>query len=100
MKTYTLAGGCFWCLDAVFRRLEGVNEVISGYSGGSVSNPSYEEVSTGETGHAESVQIKFDEKIIPGDVILDIYFLIHNPTRLYSVALSINEVLQIHASNL
>jgi len=82
MKTYTLAGGCFWCLDAVFRRLEGVNEVISGYSGGSVSNPSYEEVSTGETGHAESVQIKFDEKIIPGDVILDIYFLIHNPTTL------------------
>jgi len=82
MKTYTLAGGCFWCLDAVFRRLEGVNEVISGYSGGSVADPSYEEVSSGETGHAESVKITFDESIIPSDVILDIFFLIHNPTTL------------------
>jgi len=82
MTTYVLAGGCFWCLDAVYRRLKGIGEVVSGYAGGGIDNPTYEQVSTGETGHAEVVQITFDESIIPGDVILDLFFLIHDPTTL------------------
>lgn len=82
MTTYTLAGGCFWCLDAVYRRVKGVTDVISGYTGGDVDNPTYEQVSTGTTGHAEAVQVTFDETIIAKDVILDIFFLIHDPTTL------------------
>lgn len=82
MTTYVIAGGCFWCLDAVYRRLKGVTEVVSGYAGGEVPDPSYEEVSSGETGHAEVVQITFDESVIPSDVILDLFFLIHDPTTL------------------
>lgn len=82
MTTYVLAGGCFWCLDAVYRGIKGVSEVVSGYAGGDVSHPTYEKVSTGATGHAESVQITFDESVIPGDVVLDIFFLIHDPTTL------------------
>jgi peptide-methionine (S)-S-oxide reductase len=82
MKTYVLAGGCFWCLDAVYRRLKGVTEVVSGYAGGDIPDPTYDAVSTGETGHAEVVQITFDESIIPSDVILDLFFLIHDPTTL------------------
>lgn len=80
MTTYVIAGGCFWCLDAVYRRLKGVKSVVSGYAGGAVLNPTYEQVSTGETGHAEAVEITFDEKVIPKDVILDLFFLIHDPT--------------------
>lgn len=82
MTTYVIAGGCFWCLDAVYRRLKGVESVVSGYAGGAVVSPSYEQVSTGETGHAEAVQITFDEAIIPKKVILDLFFLIHDPTTL------------------
>ena len=82
MTTYVLAGGCFWCLDAVYRRLKGVTEVVSGYAGGAVDNPTYEQVSTAETGHAEVVQITFDETIIPRETILDLFFLIHDPTTL------------------
>lgn len=82
MTTYVLAGGCFWCLDAVYRRLKGVESVVSGYTGGNITEPSYEQVSTGTTGHAEAVQITFDESIIPGDTILDLFFLIHDPTTL------------------
>ncbi|MDQ5982788.1 MAG: peptide-methionine (S)-S-oxide reductase [Patescibacteria group bacterium] len=82
MTTYTLAGGCFWCLDAVYRRIKGVSNVVSGYTGGDSDSPTYEQVSSGSTGHAEAVQITFDESIIPGDVILDIFFLIHDPTTL------------------
>ena len=82
MTTYVIAGGCFWCLDAVYRRLKGVTEVVSGYAGGTTPNPTYGEVSTGETGHAEVVKVTFDESIIPGDVILDLFFLIHDPTTL------------------
>jgi peptide-methionine (S)-S-oxide reductase len=82
MATYVLAGGCFWCLDAVYRRLKGIESVVSGYTGGTVENPTYEQVCTGETGHAESVQITFDESVIPGSTILDLYFLIHDPTTL------------------
>lgn len=80
MTTYVLAGGCFWCLDAVYRGIKGVTEVVSGYTGGDIQDPSYEQVSTGQTGHAEAVQVTFDETVIPGDVILDIFFLIHDPT--------------------
>lgn len=82
MTTFTLAGGCFWCLDAVYQRLSGVDKVVSGFCGGDIPYPSYDQVSTGLTGHAESVQLSFDETIIPADVILDIYFLIHDPTTL------------------
>jgi len=81
MTTYTLAGGCFWCLDAVYRRLRGVTSVESGYAGGK-GPATYARVSTGETGYAESVHITFDETAIPSDTILDLFFLIHNPTTL------------------
>lgn len=80
MTTFVLAGGCFWCLDAVYRRLHGVTRVESGYTGGDIEDPRYEEVSTGRTGHAEAIKVTFDETIIPADVILDIFFLIHDPT--------------------
>ncbi len=82
MTTYTLAGGCFWCLDAVFRGLKGVESSVCGYAGGTAEEASYYVVATGKTGHAESVQVTFDEIVIPADVILDIFFLIHNPTTL------------------
>lgn len=82
MTTYTLAGGCFWCLDAVYRRVTGVKNVVSGYTGGDVPTPSYDQVSMGTTGHAEAVQVSFDESIVPADVILDLFFLIHDPTTL------------------
>lgn len=82
MTTYVIAGGCFWCLDAVYRRIKGVSEVVSGYSGGEVTNPSYEQVSGGQTGHAEAVQLTFDETVLPSEVILDLFFLIHDPTTL------------------
>lgn len=82
MTTYVLAGGCFWCLDAVYRRILGVESVVSGYCGGDLPYPNYDQVSAGTSGHAESVQITFDETIIPGDVILDLFFLIHDPTTL------------------
>jgi len=65
METATFAGGCFWCTEAIFKRLKGVENVMSGYSGGKMGNPNYEEVSSGDTGHAEAVQIQFDPKVIP-----------------------------------
>jgi peptide-methionine (S)-S-oxide reductase len=80
MTTYTLAGGCFWCLDAVFRRLKGVEVSMCGYAGGLANDANYSVVSTGTTGHAEAVQVTFDETVIPAETILDIFFLIHNPT--------------------
>jgi len=78
----TLAGGCFWCLEAVFREIDGVYDVTSGYSGGTTTNPSYEDVSTGSTGHAEAVQITFDPKVISFEEILKIFFTVHDPTTL------------------
>jgi len=80
MTTYILGGGCFWCLDAVYRRIKGVLEVESGYSGGDTDNPTYQAVCGGTTGHAEVVKVTFDEKIIPAETLLDIFFLIHDPT--------------------
>lgn len=82
MKTYVLAGGCFWCLDAAYRVLDGVVDVVSGYTGGEVENPSYELVCTGTTGHAEAVAVTFDPDVIPSDVILDVFFTIHDPRQL------------------
>jgi peptide-methionine (S)-S-oxide reductase len=78
----TLGGGCFWCMEAVFQRLNGVLEVYSGYMGGETENPSYKEVCTGNTGHAEVVQITFDIQRISFDDLLDIFFEMHDPTTL------------------
>jgi peptide-methionine (S)-S-oxide reductase len=78
----TLAGGCFWCLDAVFRDLRGVEKVESGYSGGTTVNPSYEQVCSGRTGHAEVVQVTFDPSTISFRELLGIFFTIHDPTTL------------------
>ncbi len=82
----TLAGGCFWCTEAIFKRLKGVETVTSGYSGGHVhppaGGPSYEQVTTGVTGHAEAVQIEFDPSVISYEKILEIFFHLHDPTTL------------------
>lgn len=80
--TYRLAGGCFWCLDAVYRAVRGVREVESGYTGGDVEAPRYEQVCAGTTGHAEAVAVTFDPRVVPGDVILDIFFHLHDPRQL------------------
>ncbi|MDQ1526276.1 MAG: peptide-methionine (S)-S-oxide reductase, partial [Microbacteriaceae bacterium] len=77
-----LAGGCFWCLDAVYRTLRGVSDVVSGYTGGTAVNPSYEAVCTGATGHAEAVAVTFDPEVIPAEVILDVFFTLHDPRQL------------------
>src|SRR6266513_3028701 len=81
-ETVTLANGCFWCSEAVFKRLKGVKSVLPGYAGGIVKNPSYDQVCTGKTGHAESTQIEFDPKVISFEKILDIFWHTHNPTTL------------------
>ena len=78
----TLAGGCFWCLEAIFAELNGVEEVVSGYTGGKSANPSYHEVCSGKTGHAEAVQITFNSQIISYKEILEVLFQIHDPTTL------------------
>ena len=76
----TLGGGCFWCLDAVFRELRGVEQVVSGYAGGHVANPTYEQVCSGRTGHAEVVQITFDPSKVTYRELLEVFFTIHDPT--------------------
>lgn len=78
----TLGGGCFWCLEAVFTRLNGVSSVRSGYSGGSVENPTWEQVCNGVTGHTEVCEIKFDSTLISLDTILEVFWEIHDPTTL------------------
>lgn len=80
LETATFAGGCFWCIDAPFEDLDGVKKVVSGYSGGSVSNPTYEQVSTGSTGHMETVQVTFDPQVISYSEILDVYWREFDPT--------------------
>jgi peptide-methionine (S)-S-oxide reductase len=78
----TIAGGCFWCTEAVFLELKGVEKVVSGYSGGQVENPSYEQVCSGRTGHAEAIQITYDPKVISFENILRVFFTTHDPTTL------------------
>ena len=78
----TLGGGCFWCTEAIFNELKGVEKVESGYSGGTVPNPTYEQVCTGATGHAEVVQITFDPSVISFKEILQVFFTLHDPTTL------------------
>lgn len=78
----TLAGGCFWCVEAVFNDLQGVESAISGYAGGNVPNPSYEQVCTGTTGHAEAVQVTFDPAVVTFRQLLEVFFSIHDPTTL------------------
>ena len=82
VKTFVLAGGCFWCLDAVYRTLRGVHEVVSGYTGGHTIHPDYESVCSGSTGHAEAVAVTFDPVVIPDDIILDVFFSLHDPRQL------------------
>ena len=78
----TLAGGCFWCLEAVYVELEGVEKVVSGYAGGAIPNPSYEQVCSGRTGHAEIVQVTFDPGVVTHEDLLGVFFTIHDPTTL------------------
>lgn len=82
LQTATLGGGCFWCTEAVFLELKGVESVVSGYSGGKVKNPTYREVCSGLTGHAEVIQIKFDPAVVTYEEILEVFFNTHDPTTL------------------
>ncbi len=82
MELATIGGGCFWCVESCFNMLKGVESVTSGYSGGHKDKPTYEEVCTGETGHAEVVQIKFDPNIISFSKLLEVFWFLHNPTTL------------------
>ena len=82
LETVTLGGGCFWCVEAVFDDLQGVEDVVSGYMGGQSTNPTYEQICTGRTGHAEVIEVKFDPAIISFRGILEVFFAVHNPTTL------------------
>ncbi len=80
MDTITFGGGCFWCIEAVFQSLQGVESATSGYMGGHIKNPAYREVCTGRTGHAEVVQVTFDSETLPLETLLDVFFTAHDPT--------------------
>ncbi len=82
LETATFGAGCFWCVEAIYQNLDGVQSVISGYSGGDVENPSYDDVCSGETGHAEVTQIYFDPKVISYDDLLNVFWQTHDPTTL------------------
>jgi peptide-methionine (S)-S-oxide reductase len=82
LETATLAGGCFWCLEAVYDDLKGVESVVSGYAGGAVRNPTYEQVCGGNTGHAEVTQLTFDPSVVSFKELLEVFFTIHDPTTL------------------
>lgn len=82
LETATLAGGCFWCTEALFKRLKGVKSVISGYAGGWKEKPGYDEVCAGQTGHAEAIQIVFEPKIISHQQLLEIFWRVHDPTTI------------------
>ena len=82
MKEIIVGGGCFWCIEAVFRRVKGVKAAISGYAGGKRKNPTYKQVCSGATGHAEVVKVVYDEKEITLEELLDIFFTVHDPTTL------------------
>ena len=82
MERFTLAGGCFWCLDSAYTQLQGIGEVTCGYAGGHDQNPNYESVCNGSTGHAEVVAIEFDPEVISREIVLDVFFTVHDPTQL------------------
>ena len=82
LEQITFGGGCFWCVESCFNMLKGVESAVSGYSGGHKENPTYEEVCTGETGHAEVVQINFDPSLISYEQLMDVFFFLHDPTQL------------------
>lgn len=82
MKTATFANGCFWCTEAVFQRLEGVSDIVSGFTGGNIKNPPYREVVQGRTGHAEAIQLQYDETLISYEELLLVFFTTHDPTTL------------------
>jgi peptide-methionine (S)-S-oxide reductase len=82
LETATLGAGCFWCIEAVYQQLKGVNRVVSGYTGGEVENPTYHQVCRGDTGHAEVVRITFDPDVISYAELLDVFWLTHDPTTL------------------
>jgi len=82
LEVATLAGGCFWCIEAVFREIDGVENVVSGYAGGSTTDPTYQQVCTGKTGHAEAVQVSFNPSKVSYQEILEIFFSVHDPTTL------------------
>lgn len=82
LKTATFGGGCFWCTEAVFQNLKGVRKVVSGYMGGTTENPTYMEICNGDTGHAEVIQVEFDDEEVSFDDLLLVFFKTHNPTTL------------------
>lgn len=82
LETITLAGGCYWCVEAIYENLDGVKSAVSGYAGGKIANPSYEDVSTGRTGYAEAVQITYDKNVTSLDEIFKVFFTVHDPTTL------------------
>ncbi|MEN3950954.1 peptide-methionine (S)-S-oxide reductase MsrA [Iodidimonas sp. SYSU 1G8] len=82
LETATLAGGCFWCTEAVFLPVRGVESVVSGYTDGQTANPTYQQICTGTTGHAEAVQVRFDPSVVSYDTLLDMFFATHDPTQL------------------
>jgi len=82
MKSFVLGGGCFWCLDSTFMQFRGISDVEVGYAGGHTANPDYESVCSGKTGHAEVAVVHFDESVIPAEVVLDMFFTLHDPTQL------------------
>ncbi len=82
MQVAVLAGGCFWCTEAVFQRLEGVSQVTSGYTGGNIKNPAYREITTGRTGHAEAIKIEYNPETISYKELLEVFFATHDPTTL------------------
>lgn len=82
LELATFGGGCFWCVEAIFERVDGVHSVVSGYSGGDVANPTYREVTTGTTGHAEVIQIRYDPEVVSYTRLLEVFFKTHDPTTL------------------
>lgn len=82
MKDFIVAAGCFWCLDAVYQRTRGVESSVCGYTGGHTAHPTYPEVCTGQSGHAEAIRVRFDENVVPPEVIMDMFFTTHDPTSL------------------
>lgn len=82
LEVATLGGGCFWCIEAVFSPLKGIEKLVSGYAGGQIPNPTYKQICTGATGHAEVVQVAFDTAVISFEEVLEIFFAMHDPTTL------------------